>query len=73
MTRNFLATALAISAFSLPALAADEYFVAKNDSTKKCEVTTTKPDGTAMMQIGTVSYKTEDEAKKAMTEAADCK
>jgi hypothetical protein len=68
------ATALAVVAgLSLPAIAAEEYYVAQSAKDKKCEVTDKKPDGKAMMMIGKAAYKTEKEAETAMKAAAECK
>jgi len=73
MVRKYLLPGLLVVAFVTPAAAATEYYVAKGGTTKKCSVTTKKPDGTKMMMIGTMSYKTKPEATKAMKAAADCK
>ena len=58
-----------------PALAA-EYYVAQNPNTKKCKIVKVKPDGTAMVIVGTSSYATMHEAKvakKAAKAKGDCK
>jgi len=55
-----------------PALAA-EYYVAKDSETGKCSVVEEKPDGTAMVMVGTDSYATEREAKAAKKADAQCK
>jgi hypothetical protein len=73
MTRKLLVTAFSVIAFSAPALAATEWYVVKNESTKKCEVTEAKPDGTSMMDIGKKVFATKADAEAAMTAAADCK
>jgi hypothetical protein len=69
--RSMLALA-AVSMFSLPTLAATQYWVAKNDATNKCEVTSKKPSG-KLMEIGKTAYKTKKEAETAMKSAAECK
>ncbi len=66
-----LAAALAVS-FAAPAFAAT-YYVAQDASTHKCSVTTTKPDGTKVMQIGTSTYSTKAAATKAMGTDTACK
>ena len=48
-----------------PAFAA-EFFVAQSTSTHKCSVTSKKPDGKAMMLVGTDIYKSKPDAMKAM-------
>jgi uncharacterized protein (DUF2147 family) len=55
-----------------PALAA-EYYVGKNAETGKCSVVEEKPDGTAVVMVGTESYATEKEAKAAKKADAQCK
>jgi hypothetical protein len=62
-----------LAGFSLPALAAEEFYVAKNEATKKCEVTEVKPDGKKLMMIDKDMYKTKTEAEAALKTAADCK
>jgi hypothetical protein len=72
--KNRLAIAtIAFAAFSLPALAAADYYVVKNETTKKCEISETKPDGKTAMMVGTAMHKTKAEAETAMKAAADCK
>lgn len=77
MFRKYLVPVLLISAFATPALAASEHaatehYVVMNTATKKCEVTSKKPDGTTMTQVGTMTYKTKKEAHDAMKAAAEC-
>ncbi len=73
MKSKLILVAATLAGFSLPALAAEEFYVAKNDATKKCEVTQTKPDGKKMMMVGKDMYKTKAEAETAMKAATDCK
>jgi hypothetical protein len=63
----------AISILSLPALAAEEFWVAKNATTKKCEVVNKKPDGKTLMEIGKKTYKSKKAAEDAMKEDKECK
>jgi hypothetical protein len=49
------------------------YYVGKVVKTKKCEVTTHKPDGKTVMMVGKDTYKTKAEAETAMKAAAECK
>ena len=70
MTNRIAITAL-LMAIATPALGA-EFYVAQNPETKKCEVVTTKPDGQALVMIGTASYATKDEAQKAKKAAKEC-
>jgi hypothetical protein len=73
MYRKYLVTAALVVSFAAPAFAATEYYVAQNAKTKKCEVTTKKPDGKTWIEIGTSSYKTKADATKAEKAAAECK
>jgi hypothetical protein len=73
MIRKSLVTVFALAAFTLPTLAAAPFYVVKNEATKKCEVTETKPDGKTMMEVGKKSYATKAEATEAMKKMAECK
>jgi hypothetical protein len=70
---KLLVTTLTLAAFSLPAFAATDYYVVKDDGTKKCMVSETKPDGKKMMMIGKDMFKTKAEAETALKAATDCK
>lgn len=69
---RYAVAAVLIVSFSAACLAADEYFVAQDPTTKKCKTTRKKPDGKTMIMIGTSSYKTNDEAKAAKKAAPEC-
>ena len=73
MFRRTVIALATLSLCSLPALAATEYWVAKNASTKKCEVVTTKPDGKTLIGVGMTAHKNKKEAETAMKAAAECK
>lgn len=73
MKTKYLVTALALVAFSAPSFAATEWYVVKNASTKKCEISDKKPDGKSMMEIGKTGFKTKADAQTAMKAAAGCK
>ncbi|KAA3452359.1 hypothetical protein C7I87_02445 [Mesorhizobium sp. SARCC-RB16n] len=62
-----------VALFSIPAFAATEYWVAMDAATKKCEVVTTKPDGTKQTDAGKQTYSTQADAEKAMKELPACK
>jgi hypothetical protein len=68
---NRIAIAALLMAITTPALGA-EFYVGQNPQTNKCEVVTTKPDGQAMVMIGSASYATKDEAKSAKKAAREC-
>jgi hypothetical protein len=71
--RHALLAATLVATFSIPAFAATEYWVAKSEATKKCEVVTKKPDGKKLMEVGMQNYQTKQSAEKAMKVAAECK
>ena len=45
--------AAALLCATVPAFAATEWYVVKNEASKKCEVISHKPDGKTLMMIGT--------------------
>jgi hypothetical protein len=67
MSKYIVAAALVI-AFVTPALA-EQFFVAFDPASKKCSMMHSQP-GAGMKVMGT--YKTEDEAKKAMGGMKEC-
>ncbi|OHV89593.1 hypothetical protein [Mesorhizobium sp. ORS 3428] len=69
-----IAIATIVAAFaSLPAAAAEQYWVARDAVSKQCEVVPKKPDGTLVVDVGKKRYASEAEAKKAMDALPDCK
>ena len=73
MFRKVAIGAALLAVCSMPAFAATEYWVAKDATTKKCEVVTKKPDGTKLMDAGKKTYATKGDADKALKLLADCK
>lgn len=73
MIGKIVVVASVAAAFSVPAFAATEYWVAKDAATHKCSVVEKKPDGTKMMEVGKTHHASKAAAEKAMKEAADCK
>lgn len=73
MISKIVVAASLVAAFSMPAFAATDYWVAKNAATKKCEVVDKKPDGTKMMDAGNKMYASQANAQRAMKELAACK
>ncbi|MDH6230303.1 hypothetical protein M2281_000875 [Mesorhizobium soli] len=73
MIGKMILAASLVAAFSMPAFAANEYWVAKDPSTKKCSVVSQKPDGKKMMDAGTKMYASQANAERAMKELAACK
>lgn len=62
-----------ISQFTVSAIAATQYWVAKDAVSKQCEVVTKKPDGTLVIDLAKATYKSEAEANAAMQKMPSCK
>ena len=73
MVRIVAVAILATGMISLPALAAEQYWVARDAVSKQCEIVPKKPDGTLVVDLGKKKYASEGEARKAMEAMADCK
>lgn len=73
MVRALALATLATSLFVVPALAAEEYWVARDAVSKQCEVVPKKPDGTLVVDLAKKKFASEAEAKKAMEALPDCK
>jgi hypothetical protein len=71
MTKYIIAAAV-VASTSTSCLAAEEFYVVQDAKTKNCSIETKKPDGTAAIMIGTSSYATQGEAKKAKKAAPEC-
>ena len=72
MYRKYVVAGALIVAFAAPAFAA-EFYVAQNAADKKCSVVDAKPDGKTATMVGKTSYKSKDEADKALKAATECK
>ncbi|MDX8526427.1 hypothetical protein RFM68_18160 [Mesorhizobium sp. MSK_1335] len=72
MVRTIAIAILATGIASLPAMAAEEYWVARDAVSKQCEVVPKKPDGTLVVDLGKKTYPSEADAKKAMAALPDC-
>ena len=73
MVRTVAVALLAIGIVNLPAMAAEQYWVARDAVSKQCEIVPKKPDGTLVVDLGKKKYASEGEARKAMEALADCK
>ncbi|CDX62239.1 conserved exported hypothetical protein [Mesorhizobium plurifarium] len=73
MVRTIAVAILATGTMSLPAVAAEQYWVARDAVSKQCEIVPKKPDGTLVVDLGKKKYASEGEARKAMEAMADCK
>jgi hypothetical protein len=74
MKLRIATAAVMIAAFSLPAFAADEFYVAQDVKTKKCTVVDKKPMDTSMTVVspsGTI-YKSRTEAESGMKTVKVC-
>jgi hypothetical protein len=67
-------TAAFVFALAAPALAAGQFYVALDTSTRECHVMDTRPDGTTQKMVGySGAYKTEAEAEQAIQSLTECK
>ncbi|CDX19255.1 conserved exported hypothetical protein [Mesorhizobium plurifarium] len=73
MVRTIAVAILATGMMSMPAMAAEQYWVARDAVSKQCEIVPKKPDGTLVVDLGKKKYASEGEARKAMEAMADCK
>lgn len=73
MVRTIAIAILATGIASLPAMAAEHYWVARDAVSKQCEIVPKKPDGTLVVDLGKKKYTSEGEARKAMEAMSDCK
>ena len=68
---RYVVVVAVLTAINSPALAA-EWYVVMNKAENKCEVTETKPDGEKLVMMGTATYQSKDEAKKARAAMTEC-
>jgi len=71
--RKLLVTAVLVLNFSVPSLAADEFYVAQDPVAKDCQIVKEKPDGKTLVMLGTSSYPSRDAAKAAKKANPECK
>jgi hypothetical protein len=74
MNTKLATAALMIAAFSLPAFAANEFYVVQDVKTKKCTIVDKKPTDTSMTVVspsGTI-YKSRTEAESGMKTVKVC-
>ena len=74
MKLRIATAALMVAAFSLPAFAADEFYVVQDVKTKKCTVVDKRPTDTSMTVVsptGTI-YKSRTEAESGMKTVKVC-
>jgi hypothetical protein len=74
MKLKIAAAAVMVASFSLPAFAADEFYVVQDVKTKKCTIVDRKPTDTSVTVVspsGTV-YKSRTEAESGMKTVKVC-
>ena len=74
MKLKIVTAALMLAATSLPAFAADEFYVVQDVKTKKCSIVDKKPTDTSMTVVspsGTI-YKSRTEAEASMKTVKVC-
>ena len=71
MKMNLVAAAALVSAFAIPAFAADTFYLVQDTGTKKCSIVEVQPTMTTMKVVGTV-HKTKSDAEAAMKANKDC-
>lgn len=70
--KQYLIAGLLVAGLVTPAFAA-EFYVAQSATTHKCSVIGKKPDGKAMMMVGTATFKSKPDAMTAMKGMSECK
>ncbi|MGY8708787.1 hypothetical protein RAD16_23870 [Bradyrhizobium sp. 18BD] len=74
MKLRIATAALMVAAFSMPAFAADEFYVVQDVKTKKCTIVDKRPTDTSMTVVspsGTI-YKSRAEAESGMKTVKVC-
>jgi hypothetical protein len=59
-------------ALATPVLAAEQFYVALDTSTKQCHVMNTPPDGAKQKMLGSGAYKSEADAERAIQKLSEC-
>ena len=71
MNMKFIAAAALVVAFSMPAFAANEFYLVQDTTSKKCSIVEAKPTVSTMTVVGVV-HKTKIEAETAMKADKSC-
>ena len=66
MSMKYALCGVALAALVTPALAANEFYVVQDTSSKKCSIAEQKPTVATSTLVGTAAYKTQAEAETAM-------
>ena len=73
MRTKLIAGSALLTAFALPALAQETYYVVQDSATKKCTVVQQKPTTTTTVVVGDGTvYKTKTEAETALKNVKVC-
>ena len=74
MKLRIVTAAVMVAAFSLPAFAADEFYIVQDVKTKKCTIVDKKPTDTSMTVVSPSStiYKSRTEAESGMKTVKVC-
>ncbi len=73
MKAKLIAGSVLIAAFTMPALAQEEFYIVQDSSTRKCTVVEQKPTTTTTVIVGSgTAYKSRDEAEFAMKSVKVC-
>jgi hypothetical protein len=71
MKMKLITAAALVTAFAMPAFAADEYYVVQDTATKKCSIVEAVPTISTIKVVGE-TYKTMAEAEAAMKANKSC-
>ena len=71
MTRKLVCTAFLLANFVTPALA-DEFYVVRDSTTKKCTIVDKRPTTTTTTGVGDGAFKTRTEAESGMKTIKVC-
>ena len=71
MKARIVVIAALVFSFAAPALA-DEYYVVRDSTTKKCTIVDKRPTTTTVTQVGPLAFKTRTEAEEGMKKETIC-
>ena len=72
MNMKYALCGVALAAFGTPALAANEFYIVKDTTSKKCSIVEQKPTNGTSALVGTTVYKTQAEAESGMKAEKSC-
>lgn len=73
MIGKVVAAASLVAVFAIPAFAANQYWVAKDPASNRCQIVERKPDGKSLTDVGTKPYANKANAERALKELSACK